>query len=249
MDAEDASARDAAETAAALATIASSGWLAGCPQAFVDAVGAHATLRSLPRGEVVYRAGDPGDGVFGVVGGAVLFSVDHDDVVARSAELATPGNWFGDVGAFGRSPRAATARARTKTRLLVLSNAAIEAITAARPEHWRHFATLAAINHARVLRASWHFLARSPVARVATKLANLVEDGAGEVPTTQSELAQMTGLSRNRVNAALRELEATGAIRAAYGRIAVVHPDRLRTAARRAAQGDPNGDGSPAPAG
>jgi CRP-like cAMP-binding protein len=222
-----------------LATMASSGWLACCPEEFVRGIGAHATTRVYAQNEVVYRAGDPGDGVFGVISGAVLFVVDLDGRVARSAELATRGIWFGDVGAFGRSPRAATARARTKTSLLVLDNTAIEAITAERPEHWRHFATLAAINHARVLRASWHVLTSSPTARVAAKLAHLADDRAGAVPATQSELGQMTGLSRNRVNAALRELEATGAIRAGYGRIDVVEPQRLRTAVRHAASADP----------
>jgi CRP-like cAMP-binding protein len=73
----------------------------------------------------------------------------------------------------------------------------------------------------------------NPDLRVARNLAALFNPalfpGVGEVlRITQQELAYLVGLSRQRVNEALRTLEAHGVIRVEYGGLRVLDLQRLR---------------------
>jgi CRP-like cAMP-binding protein len=73
----------------------------------------------------------------------------------------------------------------------------------------------------------------NPDVRVARSLASLFNPvlypGVGEVlRITQQELAYLVGLSRQRVNVALRTLEAQGSIRIEYGGLRVLNLDALR---------------------
>ncbi len=72
-----------------------------------------------------------------------------------------------------------------------------------------------------------------PDARVARNLAALFNPvlfpGVGELlRITQQELAYLIGLSRQRVNEALRTLQAQGAIRVEYGGLRVIDLEALR---------------------
>jgi len=74
---------------------------------------------------------------------------------------------------------------------------------------------------------------RNPEIRVALNLAALVNPvlfpGVGELlRITQQELAYLVGLSRQRVNEALRALDAHGAIRVEYGGLRILDLAALR---------------------
>ena len=74
----------------------------------------------------------------------------------------------------------------------------------------------------------------SPDVRVARSLAALCNpvlfSGVGEVlRITQQELAYLVGLSRQRVNEALKALELQGTIRVEYGGLRVLDLKALRT--------------------
>jgi CRP-like cAMP-binding protein len=80
--------------------------------------------------------------------------------------------------------------------------------------------------------------------RVARSLAALFHPvlypGVGELlRITQQELGYLVGLSRQRVNEALRALQAGGAIRVEYGGVRVLDRERLRVWQR------PEGDSTP----
>ncbi|CDS47865.1 transcriptional regulator, Crp/Fnr family [Polaromonas sp. CG9_12] len=73
----------------------------------------------------------------------------------------------------------------------------------------------------------------NPDQRVARSLAALFNPvlypGVGEVlRITQQELAYLVGLSRQRVNASLRTMEALGMIRVEYGGLRVLNIAALR---------------------
>ena len=74
-----------------------------------------------------------------------------------------------------------------------------------------------------------------PDIKVARSLANLFHPvlfpGVGQVlRITQQELAYLVGLSRQRVNEALAEWQAAGAIRVEYGGLRVLDLELLRRA-------------------
>ncbi len=72
-----------------------------------------------------------------------------------------------------------------------------------------------------------------PEARLARSLAGLYNPvlypGVGpQLPISQEELGQLVGLSRQRVNQALKCLETEGLLRVDYGGITVLDVGRLR---------------------
>lgn len=58
--------------------------------------------------------------------------------------------------------------------------------------------------------------------------------GGGELALNQESLGEMTGLSRKTVNGYLKQFEAAGLVRRAYGRIQVLDPRGLRRIAEAA---------------
>src|SRR5690349_6113561 len=70
--------------------------------------------------EVIFREGEPGDGMFIVLQGRVrIASIDH---AGRERVLAFygPGEFFGDIAVLTGAPRSATATASSDVRLLQL---------------------------------------------------------------------------------------------------------------------------------
>jgi len=95
------------------------------------------------------------------------------------------------------------------------------------------------VQQSRRLRLAFALLedaATSPLeARLARQLVNLAASyGRREADGTvidlhlpQDELAQLMGVSRQRINQALKAWERNGALRQRYGRIVIVDPDTL----------------------
>jgi CRP-like cAMP-binding protein len=72
-------------------------------------------LCTLPRGKVIFRAGDAADGFYLVLDGEVQLTLR-----GRLASRLRPGEVFGEFAANARAPRATTARATTRVRALKL---------------------------------------------------------------------------------------------------------------------------------
>ena len=73
-------------------------------------------LRSYQRGDVIFKAGDPGDSMFAVVDGMVEIRI-HDATV----ETIAAGGVFGEMGLIDGLPRSADAVAASDCNLAVIS--------------------------------------------------------------------------------------------------------------------------------
>ena len=73
-------------------------------------------LRSYKQGDVIFKAGDPGDCMFAVVDGAVDIRI-HGSVV----ETVAAGSVFGEMGLIDGLPRSADAVAASDCNLAVIS--------------------------------------------------------------------------------------------------------------------------------
>ena len=85
-------------------------------------VAARARRRAASRGEVLCRAGEPGEDFFLVIGGAVRIAVPTARGEEVVAELGA-GEWFGEMALITGEPRSASAIAATDTVLAVLARA------------------------------------------------------------------------------------------------------------------------------
>jgi CRP-like cAMP-binding protein len=215
--------------------------LAGIP--WLSHLSASERERVLP--DIVVGDALPGDHVcrfgraptywFGVVDGLLKMSTEGADGQAMTYTGLPSGGWFGEGTAIKKEPY------RYNVQALRAS------IVAGLPVAGFHWLLDHSIGFNRFVmnqlneRLGQFIAAReidrinNPDVRVARSLASLFNPvlypGVGEVlRITQQELAYLVGLSRQRVNVALRQLETDGTIRIEYGGLRVLDLDALRQA-------------------
>jgi SulP family sulfate permease len=88
-------------------------------------VATHLTRREVPRGQVLFREGDPGDSLFVIAKGAVEISIATDAVRRSRIVTMAAGSMFGDVALIDHGPRSATAAVAETTVLYELSRIAL----------------------------------------------------------------------------------------------------------------------------
>jgi len=76
--------------------------------------------RKLRKGQMLFREGDQGEEMFLVREGTILVSKAVTGKVEQVLARFGPGDFFGEMSLFDRSPRSATIQAETETQLLAL---------------------------------------------------------------------------------------------------------------------------------
>jgi len=185
-------------------------------------------------GDYVCRTGRHVTYWFGVVDGLLKMSSDTFEGHSMTFTGVPPGGWFGEGTALKREPYKYNIQALRKS------------IVAGLPVDTFHWLLDQSIGFNQFVmnqineRLGQFIAAReidrmaNPDLRVARSLAALFHPvlypGVGEVlRITQQELAYLVGLSRQRVNEALRALQSQGMIRVEYGGLRVLNLDDLRS--------------------
>ncbi len=90
--------------------------------------------RTYQDGDIIFKEGDPGDGMYFILSGyvSVFLDLDNNDRARRLATFAA-GVFFGDMAILENQPRSATVRAETPTKLLFLTKDNFEKFTATEP--------------------------------------------------------------------------------------------------------------------
>jgi CRP/FNR family transcriptional regulator, cyclic AMP receptor protein len=203
-----------------LAPLDAVGWLAQQPPEFRDWAAAAGRWRRYQKGQVLYDAGDPSDGLYGLADGAfdITFPlVAEEPVTIHPAEI---GFWIGDSALLAHEPRAVTLHAALPSRVFFIPGAAVRALLAGRPEHWRAFYLLSHINAVTAVNVLAQTLALSVPARVARRLLRLA-DPSGVVSVTQDDLAKLVGVARATLQRAFEELAQAGAIETGYRSVTI----------------------------
>ena len=185
-------------------------------------------------GDYVCRVGKPVTYWFGVVEGLLKMSSDNAQGITMTFAGMPPGGWFGEGTALKREPYRYNIQALRKS---VVAGLPIDSF------HWLldHSIGFNRFVMNQLNERLGQFIAareidrmNNPDQRVGRSLAALFNPvlypGVGEVlRITQQELAYLVGLSRQRVNEALRTLEAQGTIRVEYGGLRVLDIAALRS--------------------
>lgn len=209
-------------------------WFAGLPPACRGWLAAAARRTRLAEGDLAYRVADPPGGLFRVLSGGVRlisYPVTGRPLVNL---VVTPGRWFGVLSTLDGGAQPYDAIAMSRTVLLHIPKADIDAIRAVSPDLLRHLALLAcqqqraAIDHVGLL------LRRSPPARLADLLLEMADgkDGGSRVRIARDDLAGRIGLSRQGLGQLLLETERAGLIRSRPGGIDILDPAGLSALAR-----------------
>lgn len=186
-------------------------------------------------GDLVCRVGRAPTYWFGVVEGLLKMSTDSADGGSVTFTGLPSGGWFGEGTAIKKEPYRYNVQALRASTVAGLPVAGF---------HWLldHSIGFNRFVMNQLNERLGQFIAareidriNNPDVRVARSLASLFNPvlypGVGEVlRITQQELAYLVGLSRQRVNVALRTLEAQGSIRIEYGGLRVLNLSALRLA-------------------
>ncbi|HKV51888.1 MAG TPA: Crp/Fnr family transcriptional regulator [Gemmatimonadaceae bacterium] len=202
----------------------------------VERIASLATERRYPPNRVLFRGGDPADGLYFVLSGRVRVSRDagkrsrvlHDEAV---------GGVLGEIPALGGGAFPATAIAIEATRCAHLSVAAVDRLVSEEPDFARYAMRRLATRARSLLRRIDELTATTVLVRVARHVLTRAEASTASDFTlgqSQSALADELDTAREVVVRALAALIETGAIRRlGRSRFAVVRPAVLRAMAAR----------------
>jgi CRP-like cAMP-binding protein len=208
-------------------------WLARLDGAERARITADMRVVQVQPGELLCRVGRPVTYWFGVIDGLLKMSNDSAVGMPITFTGVPPGGWFGEGTVLKMQPY--------RYNIQALRKSVVAGIPAA-TFHWlleRSIAFNRFVTMQLNERLGQFIAAREidrlsdPDARVARSLAALFHPvlypGVGDLlRITQQELGYLVGLSRQRVNEALRALQATGVIRVEYGGVRVLDLQRLR---------------------
>jgi CRP/FNR family cyclic AMP-dependent transcriptional regulator len=195
-----------------------------------------AVPRHFAAGHIVFREGDESDTCYVVRSGHARAIRQHTD--GRAIALATfgPGDIFGELAMFDRERRSATVEAVEDTDALAILGGDMRRLLREHPEI--AVKLLAALgrrlreSNERLVRQSFQTV-QSRVATVLSRLAEgLIADGHPPedvlIVSTQAELAQLAGSSRESTSRFLAVLERAGIISQGRGRLVIHDPEALQ---------------------
>jgi CRP/FNR family transcriptional regulator, cyclic AMP receptor protein len=225
-----------------LAVLKSSEWFAALEPAFQQAVLASSRVSVLPAGDAVFHRGDPGDGIYCVLSGAIRFGAVTPSGRESMVGLVEAPEWFGEIALFDGGVRTHDAWADVTSTVLHVPLRHLTRMLAADPGAWQHMGRLL-VRKLRIALALLEDLAlERPRVRLARCLINLFE-GYGlrkaeppyRVRVSQERLGMMLSLTRQTVNELLREMDQESIIQCERGGVRILDPGRLREAARPSA--------------
>jgi CRP-like cAMP-binding protein len=208
----------------------------GLAPAVLERIAALATQRGYRRGEVLFRSGDAGDALLGVVSGRIRISTGNAEGREIFLNIMEPGDTFGEIALLDGGPRTATATAIEPSELVSLRRGPLFELLEREPKTALELLKLCGER----LRWTSGLLEDSVFldapARLAKRLLSLGElhgekTAAGNrVRISQEELASFLGVSRQAVNEQLQDWKARGWVALGRGSITVQDTAALKAA-------------------
>jgi CRP-like cAMP-binding protein len=210
-----------------------SAWARALPPAEVDRVVAETALRPCAAGELVCRKGEAVEHWIGIVDGLVKMASASVDGKPTSFTGIGTGGWFGEGSLLKDEPRRYDIVALRDSIVAYMPRATFARLLDTNLAFNRFLLTQLNERLGQFIALVEHDRLRGPEARLARSLAGLYNPvlypGLGAtLPVSQEELGQLVGLSRQRVNQALKRLEGEGLVRVEYGGVTVLDLARLR---------------------
>lgn len=223
---------------AAIETVASTGWLAVCPEPFREWMLGHMRWQAFSAGDGVMHGGDTEGGVWCVGDGQVSFVSGLGMPDIGTSHFGLPGNWWGHAPLIG-FPRVGSVIASTDTLCGTIPRPALRAFLTENPAYWEQVTigvtglwVLSGGAHADLLIPDSHRRVAATILRMGGQRHQLFPIApTASIVCTQDILAGATALSRNTVGKLVRKLEADGLIDARYGRLAILDAKGLQAIA------------------
>jgi CRP-like cAMP-binding protein len=223
----------------ALEVARSAGWLSEQSPALQDDLLARCILRTYSEKETICNVGDPHHGLYALVSGVLRVELSTMGEDYRIASVKQPVFWFGEAASLARSSFYVTITAATPASLLFLPHHDFERLIE-NAAYCRALSVLLIGHIEEALQVIAQMLEGDVENRIAARVALLAERSGPQqphvIPVTQSDLAEMCGLSRPTVQQVLSNLERRGLIRAGYRRIEVIDLEALVNCSKAASK-------------
>jgi CRP/FNR family cyclic AMP-dependent transcriptional regulator len=176
--------------------------------------------KHLDKGQTLFLRGDPGTHLYLVEAGRIRLGISTANGRRLSFQLATEGELFGEIAALDGKPRTADATAITEAKVHCLERGVFRDLCAARPTLGNGVVTFLC-RRIRQMTTQFESVALEPLdVRLARFILSVIDSRTAppgkrvplELGFSQSELSQLLGASRPKVNAAIASLEEAGAI-------------------------------------
>lgn len=211
-------------------------WMGTLSPAIREALLAAGRIRTVDNCAAVYRAGDPGDGLYAMLDGEVRL-IGYSGAGRRIVYLILrPADWFGEISVLDGRPRLHDAIAFGTCTILHVDMVQIDAIALDHPRFDRAIGALTC-SHQRTALA---FVEQALTSSSETRLAFVLMEMAGrwgmatergveiDLRLSQEDLAAMVGLSRQSVASLLGRLRREGVIDTRYRCLTILDLDRLK---------------------
>ena len=205
-------------------------WFGGLPSELQSLIVERSTVRTFRKGEYLAREGEPGKGVFALLRGRTrhMRSIAGDEEVLL--HVGEPGLWFGEYPMLARGPSIGDVVADTTTRTLFLPASEFRRIVDAEPRYLGPFCELLCERFALLYKYVAEARGLAPEEWLRERLAGIIHvqrmrrpvQDAATIKMSQSELANMIGLSRQTLNGLLASLQARGVVEVSYRTIRLI---------------------------
>jgi CRP-like cAMP-binding protein len=203
----------------------------GLDEASLGAIEALCVNRHYEPGETIFRQGEPGTTLIGVLSGKIRISVSSETGQELHLNLIEPGEIVGEIAFIDGGPRTATGTAAEPTSCFSIQRAPFFQLMDERPQISHHLLKLLCdrVRWTSRLVADSAFL--SVPDRMLTRLRDLApsgqpqSDGSIRIRISQQELADYLGVSRQVVNGYLRDWQKNGQVSLSRGAITLTRPD------------------------
>jgi CRP/FNR family cyclic AMP-dependent transcriptional regulator len=185
--------------------------------------------RNTAPNEAIFLQTDEGAALFGILVGEVRIVISGIDGREQVLRVLRPGEMFGEISAVDGRGRSASAIAVTRCRLLLLERRSLLELIASQPA-----VAIGLIGNlcesmrcitAQVEGLLFHTLSE----RLASALLGLGKSNPSmSINVTQTELGQMTGVTRESVNKKLRAWQTAGLLELQPGRVRIIDANELR---------------------
>ena len=196
---------------------------------------AHTRVQRHKAGAVIFRQGDPGQGLLAVLSGRVKITSPSASGKEIVLNMINPGEVFGEIALLDGKPRSADAVAIDPCELLVIDRRDFVPFLEARPALCIRLLGVLCERLRRTSEQVQDLLFLDLRARLAKTLLKLAEAHGQTAPAgreislklSQRELGNLIGRSRESVNKQLREWQEANLIRFHAGRMVIRDPAAL----------------------
>lgn len=183
-------------------------------------------LRQVDANSTLYGLEDPPGGIYGIAEGFVDVLAAPGPFPMRLVHVASVGWWAGEAAAVTRSGRRVELKTRTNVTAAYISARNLERIARQNPVLWRDIATLTVSHLDTTMLYAASFASSDLKLRLLMTLARIIGpsidlNNSLTLPLGQSDLAELTGLSRNTVSRLLSKLSQQRCVERHYGSITV----------------------------